>query len=128
MPGQHFLIEQVGGLRVQPSPAAAASQLEAPGPTGVQRKRHAFGVRVAPCVAKDHGQAQRHQLADEGRVVLVQVKLAQLATVAQHQQAQPVQLVDRQAQHVSVVKNVGAVFVVVAVRNLDADFMQLGGP
>ena len=46
----------------------------------------------------------------------------------QHQLAQAMQLRQYQTHHVSVLQNVGTMLVVVAVRDLDADFMQLGRP
>ena len=48
--------------------------------------------------------------------------------MAEHQQAEAVQLRLREAGCVGVVQNVGAVLVVVAVRDPAADFMQLNGP
>ena len=79
-------------------------------------------------MAQNDGQAQAEQLAHEDLVVEVRLELAQLAALTQHQQAEPVQFSQRKTHRIHVVQHVGTVFVVVAVRNLGADFMQPRGP
>ncbi len=85
-------------------------------------------IRVAPGMAQDDRQAQRHELLHKPGVLQFGLELAQLAPVAQHQLTQAVQLVQGEARQVGVVQDVGAVFVVIAVRDAHARFVQLAGP
>ena len=66
-------------------------------------------------MAQDNCQAQAQQLLDEEVVFKINFELAQLASVAQHQQAQAVQFRQCKAGRVGVVQDVGPVLVVVTV-------------
>ena len=79
-------------------------------------------------MAQDDGQAQGEQLQDEGLVVKIHFQFPQLAPVTQNQQAEPVQLAGSQTNGIGVFQNVGPVLVVIAVRDLYANFMQLRSP
>ena len=85
-------------------------------------------LRVLACVAQNDRQAQRQQQL--GKVVIVKrfFKFLQFATLSQYQQPEPVQLRHAKAHQVGVVQNVGAVLVVVAVRDRHANFMQQRRP
>ena len=56
------------------------------------------------------------------------LEFAQLATMPQHQEAEPMQLGQRKAERVGAVQDVGAVLVVVGMRDQAADLVQLRGP
>ena len=85
-------------------------------------------VRIAARMAQKYRQAQRQQLRNEGAVIKVHIEFAKFAPVSEHQKAEPVQLGQAKTNCICVVQNVGPVLVVIAVRNLRADFMQLRGP
>jgi hypothetical protein len=76
-------------------------------------------------MAQDHRQSQAQQLLDKQPVFEISL---QLAPVAEHQEAQVVHFMHREARRVGVVQNIRAVLVVVIVRNLVAHFMQLRRP
>ena len=110
-------------------PATAARvQAELGASQGIAFDLQALEVRVAPGMAQDDGQPQADELLHEHPVTVVGVQLAQLAAMAQHEQAQPVQFGQGEAGGVGVVQDVGPVLVVVAVRDQAADFVQLRGP
>ena len=79
-------------------------------------------------MAQNHRQAQAKQLLDEQPVIEISFQLAQLTPVAKHQQAQAVHFMHCKAWCIGVIKNVCAVLVVIIVRNLAANFMQLRRP
>ena len=79
-------------------------------------------------MAQNDRDAQRHDLQHKTGVFEFGLQYAQLATVPQDQLAQAVQLVHGETLQVGVVQNVGAVLVVIAVRNAHANFVQLASP
>ena len=79
-------------------------------------------------MAQNNSQPQTQQLQDKHAVFKVHIKLAQLAPVAQHQQAQAVEFRIGEARRIDVVQNIGTVLVIVTVRNLAADFVKLRSP
>ena len=85
-------------------------------------------VRVAAGMAQDDRQAQAQQLLHERRVLEIGFQLAQLAAMAEHQQAEPVQFGLRETGRIGIVQDVRAVLVVVAVRDAAADLVQLRRP
>ena len=109
-------------------PAGTALEHKTPSAGVVACQLQALQVRVQPGVAQQHGQAQAHQLFNEQVVVRVQLQFAQLTPVTQHQLAQTMKLRQCKAWRVGVVQDVGPMFVVIAVRDQAANFMQLRGP
>ena len=79
-------------------------------------------------MAQDDRQTQRHQLLHKSGALQFGFELAQLPPVSQHQLAQAMQLVQGEAGQVGVVQDVGAMLVVVTVRDAHAGFVQLAGP
>ena len=112
-------------MRVCGGPARARDELKL---AAAQRKHQAFHVRIAAGMAQRHGQSQAHQLHCKGRIIQIRFNFADLAPVAQHQRAQPVQLVLGEACNVGIFQNVGTVPVVIAVGNATPDFVQLSCP
>jgi len=123
LPGQRFFAQQVGRLRKGVGPAGAASQNEA---VALVDQLQARQFRFSPGVAHDHRQPQSQQLLHEHRIRKLRFEFAQLAAMAQHQQAEPVQFLQRKPGCVRVINNVGAVLVVVVVGDVTADLMALG--
>ena len=64
----------------------------------------------------------------KARIQQVAFKLAQFATMPQHQLTQTVQLRYGESGQVGIVQNIGAVFVVIRMRNVCADLMQAASP
>ena len=126
LPCQGFLAQKIGRLGIFLGPLRCAMQLQfSVGQSGNAHSRH---IGVAPRVAQDDRQAQRQQLRAQFVVRQVRLYFSQFSAVAQHQQAQSVQFGQRKSHGICVVQDVGAMLVVVAVRNVAANFMQLRGP
>ena len=111
--------------RVALAPAGGQAQLH---PAAVGRQRRQRLVGCAACMAQQHRQPQREQLPDQVGLGQRGLDLAQPAAVAQHQIGQPALLRLREARRVHMRDQVGAVAVVIVVRDHHADLVQRRRP
>ncbi len=79
-------------------------------------------------MAQQHGQAQREQLPGEAVARELCLDLAQPAALSEHERRETPLLGLRETRCVDMAEQVGAVAVVVVVRNHHADLVQRGGP
>ena len=79
-------------------------------------------------MAQSYGEPKAHELPNKGGVFQICLQLAHLAPVTQNQGTKAVQLMLGKACSIRVFEDVGAVAVVVAVRDAAANFMQTASP
>ena len=91
-------------------------------------KAECAGLRALARMAQQHRQAQAEQLPGEAFVGERVLELAQAAALAEHEQRQPPLLGLREAGRVGVREQVGAVAMVVVVRDQHAQLVQRGRP
>ncbi len=115
LPGDDFFLKQVCGLGEGIAPTTATRKIQGLTLVGFGGKGHSLYVGVASGMAQNHGEPQRNKLVDKAGVIVVQIDLAQFAPMAQDQETQAMQLINRKAQNVGIVQNIGAVFVVIGV-------------
>ena len=125
LPGEHLFLQQVQRARIALGPAGRVDEARA---VAVALELQRVQVDRPPRVALDDGQAQAQHLPGEPGVGQRRLALAQAAALGEHEVGQAALLRLGEAGRVDVREHVGAVAVVVVVRDHHAGLVQRGGP
>jgi hypothetical protein len=79
-------------------------------------------------VAQNNRDSQGYQLGAKSLVLKVRLEFSKFAAVTEHQQTEAVHFSQRKSHRVGVFQNVGPVLVVITVRNMASNFVELRGP